>query len=272
MANEHCILAVAGHDWQGQALRLPAAMLLHAGVLGAWAAGDAALIKNLLLQPMRHSSSTRRGISASCAPARPLVAMAPPEVIDIDALDHGPGAYHAGNKIVEAIGPVLTDEFPVGPDFAAAFEKPSTSWRCSSTAGMSPPGTWAQRWSRATFHGGPTGIPGAVPARNPNPVLALPQSARRTGNSPLHRDIAGRRERHEQRDRGRRRIRAKQHMAATGEQGSAEAVVARSACCVPADSVASRPIATIPARILQPLLSPTRRARSSLRRAIWPRQ
>jgi hypothetical protein len=109
---------------QGQALRrLPATMALYAGILGAWAAGDAGLIRDLLRQPLRHSYIDAEGEVQELPSSPAFVALAPPEVIDIDALGLGPGAYHATNKVVEAIMPVLKDEFPVGPDFAAAFEE-----------------------------------------------------------------------------------------------------------------------------------------------------
>jgi hypothetical protein len=166
---------MTGYAWQqGQALRrLPAAMALYAGVLGAWAAGDAALIKDLLRQPLRHSYIDAAGELRQLPSCPAFVALAPPEVIDIDALGLGPGAYHASNKIVEAIMPVLKDEFPVGPDFAAAFEEAEYlmallqhNWHEAT----GQPGH--QRWARATFHSGLIGIPGAVVGPQPEPVAS----------------------------------------------------------------------------------------------------
>jgi SIR2-like domain len=178
---------MTGYAWhQGQALRrLPAAMALYAGVLGAWAAGDAALIKELLLQPVRYSYlDTGRELQQlpSC-PA--VVALAPPEVIDSDALGYGPGAYHASNKIVEAIMPVLQDEFPVGTDFAAAFEEAEylmalLQHHWHETAGRAG----HQRWGRATFHSGLIGIPGAFAGPQPEPVASRFDS--RPGGLDIH--------------------------------------------------------------------------------------
>jgi len=166
---------MAGYMWQqGQALRrLPATMLLYAAVLGAWATGDAAMIKELLLLPLRHSYlDTAQNLQQlpSC-PA--VVALAPPEVIDINALGLGPGAYHASNKIVEVIMPVLAEQYPVAPDFAAAFEEAEYlmallqhNWH--EATGF--PGH--ERWGRTTFHSGLIGIPGAVVGPQPEPVAA----------------------------------------------------------------------------------------------------
>ena len=90
-------------------------MALYAGVLGAWAAGDSALIKDLLRQPLRHSYlDTAENLQE--LPACPaFVSLAPPEVIDTDALGLGPGAYHASNKIVEAIMPAPERRVPGRP-------------------------------------------------------------------------------------------------------------------------------------------------------------
>jgi hypothetical protein len=102
-----------------------------------------------------------------------FVALAPPEVIDTDALGLGPGAYHATNKIVEAIMPVLKDEFPVTPDFAIAFEEAEYlmallqhNWH--ETTGE----TGHKRWSNATFHSGLISIPGAVVGPQPESVAS----------------------------------------------------------------------------------------------------
>jgi hypothetical protein len=148
-------------------------MALYAGVLGAWAAGDAALVKDLIRQPLRHSYIDTEGELQQLPSCPAFVALAPPEVIDIDALGLGPGAYHASNKIVEGIMPVLQDEFPVGPDFAAAFEEVEYlmallqhNWH--ETAGRAG----HKRWARATFHSGLIGIPGAVVGPQPEAVAS----------------------------------------------------------------------------------------------------
>lgn len=166
---------MAGYAWeQEQALRrVPAAMGLYAGVLGAWAAGDATLIKDLLRQPLRHSFIDTAGELRQLPSCPAFVALAPLEVIDIDALGLGPGAYHASNKIVEGIMSVLQDEFPVGPDFAAAFEEVEYlmallqhNWH--ETIGL--PGH--KRWARATFHSGLIGISGFVVGPPPEAVAS----------------------------------------------------------------------------------------------------
>lgn len=170
---------LSGYMWQqGQALRrLPATMLLYAGILGAWAADDPALIKDLLRQQMRHSFlDTSEGLrELTTCPA--FVALAPPEVVDSNALGLGPDAYHSSNKIVEAIMPVLKDQFPVAPDFAAAFEEVEYimallqhSWHKSNGI----PGH--ARWDRATFHSGLVAIPGAFAGPQPEPVAERLQS------------------------------------------------------------------------------------------------
>jgi hypothetical protein len=167
--------SMAGYMWQqGQALRrLPATMALYAGVLGAWAAEDPALIKDLLLQPLRHSYLDTAGNLHQLASCPAFVALAPPEVIDTDALGLGPGAYHATNKIVEAIMPILKDEFPVTPDFAIAFEEAEYlmallqhNWHETTRQ------TGHKRWSNSTFHSGLIGIPGAVVGPQPEPAAS----------------------------------------------------------------------------------------------------
>lgn len=166
---------LSGPMWQHeQALRrLPATIALYAAVLGAWAAEDPALIKDLLRQPLRHSylDTNRELQELTSCPA--VVALAPPEVIDTNALGLGPGAYHASNRIVEAVMPVLQDEFPVRPDFAAAFEEAEYvmallqhDWHNTNhRAGH-------ERWSGKTFHQGLVGVPGAIAGPQPEPVAS----------------------------------------------------------------------------------------------------
>lgn len=164
---------LSGPMWQqGQALRrLPATMLLYAGVLGAWGADDAAMIKDLLRQQMRHSFLDHDGSLRELTSCPAFVALAPPEVIDTDALGLGPGANHSSNQVVRAIMPVLRDEFPVAPDFAAAFEEVEYlmallqhNWyEASGIPGHA-------RWGRATFHSGLIAVPGAILGPQPESV------------------------------------------------------------------------------------------------------
>jgi hypothetical protein len=178
---------MTGYAWQqGQALRrLPATMALYAGVLGAWAAGDAAMIRDLLLQPLRHAYIGTDAELQQLPSCPTVVALAPPEVVDSDALGLGPGANHASNKIVEAIMPVLEDEFPVRTDFAAAFEEAEYlmallqhNWHeAVGRAGH-------QRWARATFHSGLIGIPGALVGPPPESVAS--RFASRPGGLDVH--------------------------------------------------------------------------------------
>jgi hypothetical protein len=159
---------------QGQVLRrLPATMALYAGILGAWAAGDADLIRDLLRQSLRHSYIDANGEIQELPSSPAFVALAPPEVIDIDALGLGPGAYHATNKVVEAIMPVLKDEFPVDPDFSDALEEAEYlmallqhNWHDAT----GHPGH--QRWAQKTFHSGLIAIPGTVVSPQPESVIS----------------------------------------------------------------------------------------------------
>ena len=111
-------------------------MLLYAGVLGAWGADDAAMIKDLLRQQMRHSFLDHDGSLRELTSCPAFVALAPPEVIDTDALGLGPGANHSSNQVVRAIMPVLRDEFPYARQISPPRSKKSnTSWRCCNTTG-----------------------------------------------------------------------------------------------------------------------------------------
>ena len=164
---------LSGPMWQqGQALRrLPATMLLYAGVLGAWGADDAAMIKDLLRQQMRHSFLDHDGSLRELTSCPAFVALAPPEVIDTDALGLGPGANHSSNQVVRAIMPVLRDEFPVAQISPPRSKKSNTSWRCCNTTGTKRAGSPGHaRWGRATFHSGLIAVPGAILGPQPESV------------------------------------------------------------------------------------------------------
>lgn len=178
---------LVGYAWhQEQALRrLPATMALYSSVLGAWAAGNADLIKDLLTQQLRHSYLDPDNQLRELPSCPAYVALAPPEVVDSYALGLGAGAYHCTNTIVEAIKPVLADQFPVVTDFAAAFEELEylmalLQHHWHEAGGNATHG----RWARGTFHSGLVAVPGAIIGPQPESV------ATRFGTRPGQLDLS----------------------------------------------------------------------------------
>ncbi len=180
---------LSGWAWQhDEALRrLPATMLLYAGVLGAWAAENVDLIWALLHQPLHHyfvETSTNDLRQLPSSPA--VVALAPPEVIASDTLGLGPGAYHSSNMIVDAIMPVLLDQYPTRLDFSLAFEDVEflmallqIEWHRQNNS----PGHG--RWTYKRFHKGLIDVPRAIagPQYKRTSSLSRPYWRKSTGGS-----------------------------------------------------------------------------------------
>jgi hypothetical protein len=155
---------MSGWMWdQGLGLRrLPGMIALYAASLAAGAAQDFAMMGNLLRKTLRHSISTDVGEPLHFADCPVYIALAPPEVLDRNALGWGAGNdIRLSNIVFEAVQPVLVDQFPVSRDLADAFEDfeyvmalLQYEWHLERELPAHP------RWEMGTFHRGLIASPG----------------------------------------------------------------------------------------------------------------
>ena len=150
--------------------RLPATMLLYAGMLGAWRAEDVGTLLALSSVQLRHSFSAAPFKTEHLAECAAYVALAPPEVLDQDQLGIGPagGPIQLSNEIWYAVSPTLTDIYPVFAELAFAFEDVEYllalmqyDWheRCGERVHT--------RWKEQRFHSGLINVRGGYVGASP---------------------------------------------------------------------------------------------------------
>jgi hypothetical protein len=154
--------------------RLPAAMAFQAALLGAWAVEDLDFITLMLGQGIRHAffEDALAGFN-SMATCPAFVALAPPEVLDVNVFGHPTVrcAADLSDKITEAIRVNLEDQYPVRSDFRFASQDIGYlvallqhDWHIEN--GVAP----HQRWSGGTFQGGSFNTIGAFIDPQPPPA------------------------------------------------------------------------------------------------------